>query len=192
MKSSLHSLIPFLPFLLSYSTNCQLRTLPQFYLSERVRVTLRLAVYCQKVRLGVRPLETHDQYFFQLNTCSYNPYVTCSLTRGWVCRLQLLLVLASAVILGPSPAGLITLLYCLRFETPPTWRARSPFLYPPGTGLPSYTPRHWVRISSPATTRRTTVKVFEPASSRVFRYIASVRPSQKIPLFLLLRVDSLL
>jgi hypothetical protein len=27
--------------------------------------------------------------------------------------------------------------YCLRFETPPpTWRARSPYLYPPGTGWP--------------------------------------------------------
>jgi hypothetical protein len=34
--------------------------------------------------------------FFQLNTCGHNPYVTSSLTRGWVCRLQLLLVLASA------------------------------------------------------------------------------------------------
>jgi hypothetical protein len=34
-----------------------------------------------------------------------------------VCRLQLLLVLASAVILGPTPVGLMTILYCLRFET---------------------------------------------------------------------------
>jgi hypothetical protein len=36
---------------------------------------------------------------FQLNSCGYSPHVTSSLTRGWVCRLQLLLVLASAVIL---------------------------------------------------------------------------------------------
>jgi hypothetical protein len=35
-----------------------------------------------------------------LNTCGYNPYVTSSLTRGWVCCLQLLLTLTSAVILG--------------------------------------------------------------------------------------------
>jgi hypothetical protein len=34
--------------------------------------------------------------------------------------------------------------YCPRLETPPTWRARSPYLYPPGTGWPSYIPRHWV------------------------------------------------
>jgi hypothetical protein len=30
----------------------------------RVRVTLRLVVYRQLVRLGDKPLETHDQQFF--------------------------------------------------------------------------------------------------------------------------------
>jgi hypothetical protein len=60
----------------------------------------------------------------------------------------------------------MTIFYCLRFETHPTWRARSPYLYPPGTGWPSYTSRHWVPFSSPPTTRRTTVEVFEPASTR--------------------------
>jgi hypothetical protein len=33
------------------------------------------------------------------------------------------------------PEGLMTIFYCLKFETPPTWRARSPFLYPPGTWM---------------------------------------------------------
>jgi hypothetical protein len=28
----------------------------------------------------------------------------------------------------------MTVFYCLKFETPPTWRARSPYLYPSGTG----------------------------------------------------------
>jgi hypothetical protein len=28
----------------------------------------------------------------------------------------------------------------LRFEIPPTWKARSPYLYPPGNVWPSYTP----------------------------------------------------
>jgi hypothetical protein len=51
------------------------------------------------IQLGDKPLETHDQHFFQLNICGHRPYVTSSLTRGWVCRLQLVLVLASAVIL---------------------------------------------------------------------------------------------
>jgi hypothetical protein len=49
-------------------------------------VTLRLAVYRQSVRLGVKPLKTHDQsFFFQLNSCGNSPYVTSSLTRSWVC-----------------------------------------------------------------------------------------------------------
>jgi hypothetical protein len=31
---------------------------------DKVKVTLRLAVYRQSVRLDVKPLETHDQTFF--------------------------------------------------------------------------------------------------------------------------------
>jgi hypothetical protein len=63
----------------------------------RIKVTLRLEVYRQSARLRAKPLETHDQcFFFLLNTCGYSPYVTLSLTREWICRLQLLLILASA------------------------------------------------------------------------------------------------
>jgi hypothetical protein len=39
-------------------------------------------------------------------------------------------------------------------ETPPTCRTSSPYLYPLGTGWPSYTPGHWVPFPSPRTTRR--------------------------------------
>jgi hypothetical protein len=56
--------------------------------------------------------------------------------------------------LGPSPAGLVNIFYCLRFEALP------------GTGWPSYTSRHWVPFSSSPTTRRAMVEVFEPASTR--------------------------
>jgi hypothetical protein len=67
----------------------------------RVRVTLRLSVYRKSVCLGDKPLLilTTSNFISQLNTCGYSPYVTSSLTRGRVCRLQLLLVLASPVIL---------------------------------------------------------------------------------------------
>jgi hypothetical protein len=35
------------------------------------------------ISLGVKLLETQDEYcFFQLNTCSYSPYVTSSVTRA--------------------------------------------------------------------------------------------------------------
>jgi hypothetical protein len=42
---------------------------------------------------------------FRLNICFHSPYVTSSLTRRWVCRLQLLLGLASAVILNLECSG---------------------------------------------------------------------------------------
>jgi hypothetical protein len=51
----------------------------------RVRITLRLAVYRQSVRLGVKSLQAQtSDFFFQMNTCRNSPYVTSSLTRGWV------------------------------------------------------------------------------------------------------------
>jgi hypothetical protein len=50
--------------------------------------------------LATSPLSpTTRNFIFQLSTCGCSPYVTSSLTRGWVCRLQLLLVLASAGLL---------------------------------------------------------------------------------------------
>jgi hypothetical protein len=72
----------------------------------RVIVTLRLAVYRPSFRLGDKPLRlTISNFSFQLNSRGYSPYVISSLTRGWVCRLELLLVLASAVILrSDTPA----------------------------------------------------------------------------------------
>jgi hypothetical protein len=51
----------------------------------------------------LRPM-TSD-FIFQLNTCDYYPHVISSMTRGWVCRLQLLLGLASAVILRVESRG---------------------------------------------------------------------------------------
>jgi hypothetical protein len=76
-------------------------------------------------------------------------YGAPSLTRGLVCLLQLLLSSPAQSFTGPSPAGFMTTFYCLRFETPPTWRIRSLYLYPPGTGWPGYAPRHWVILPSP-------------------------------------------
>jgi hypothetical protein len=70
-----------------------------------VGVTLRLAVYRQSVCLDDNPLRLATSNFIsQLNTCGYSPYVT-SLRRGWVCHLQLLLVLAGAVILMSESRG---------------------------------------------------------------------------------------
>jgi hypothetical protein len=126
--------------------------------TTNVRVTLRLAVYSQSVRLGDKPLETHDQQFFPGWTLAIIVLMQLSLWREdgsvvynscWASPAQSLS--------GPSHARLITTFYYLRFETPQTWRARSPYLYPPGRRWPGYTPRHWVPFSFPPTTRRATV-----------------------------------
>jgi hypothetical protein len=120
----------------------------------RVRVTLQLAVYRQSVRLVDKA-----EFFFRLNTCGHSPYVTSSLTRGLVCRLQLLLVLASAFILRSKSRRTHDHLLLSQIRDSPNLKPRFPYLYPPGTGWPNYIPRHWVPFPSPSTTRRATVEV---------------------------------
>jgi hypothetical protein len=67
------------------------------YDSEPVRVTLRMPVNRQSVQNDAETFETHCQNFFsQLNSCGHSPYITSSLTRGWVCHLHLLLAIPSA------------------------------------------------------------------------------------------------
>jgi hypothetical protein len=61
------------------------------------------------------------------------------------------------------------LLLCLRFETPPTWRARSLTYIPQEQGGPVIPPGTGVLFSSLPTTRMTTVEVFEPGSTREHR-----------------------
>jgi hypothetical protein len=97
------------------------------------------------VCLGFKPQSgAYDQIFITVRQLRVCWYVAPSLTRGRVCRLQLLLSSPAQSFSGPSPEGLMTTYYCLRFETPQTWRTRSLYFYPTGTGWPGYTPRHWV------------------------------------------------
>jgi hypothetical protein len=57
-------------------------------LKGKSELSLRPGVYHKSVRLGVKPLETHEQeIFLQLNHCGNSPYITSSLTRRWVCLL---------------------------------------------------------------------------------------------------------
>jgi hypothetical protein len=115
--------------------------------------------------LATSPLRLTISSFFQLSTCFHSPYVTSSQTWGWVCRLELLLVLISTIILGSKSRATPDIFYCLKFEALPTWITRSPYLYPPGIGWSSCTPTHWVLFSSPPTTSRARVEVFELAST---------------------------
>jgi hypothetical protein len=79
-----------------------------------------------------------------MNTCGYSLYVTSYLTRESVCRLQMLLVLASAVILRSESRGTHDHISLSQIRDSANLEARSPYLYPPGTGWPGYTPRHCV------------------------------------------------
>jgi hypothetical protein len=97
------------------------------------------------VCLGVKhPSGAYDQIFIavrQLRVCWCG---ALSLTRERVCRLQLLLVLASAVILGSEARRTRDHISLSQIRDSPNLEGRSLYLYPPGTGWPSYTPRHWV------------------------------------------------
>jgi hypothetical protein len=98
-----------------------------------------------------------NNFIFQLNTYGYNPYVTSSLTRGWICCLQLLLVFASAVILRSESRGTHDHILLSQIRDSPTMEGQVPVFI---------SPRHWVPFSSPPTTRRAPVEVFNPASTR--------------------------
>jgi hypothetical protein len=111
----------------------------------RVRVTLWLAVYRQSV-LATSPLRPMSIIFiFQLNTCGCSPYVTSSLMREWVCCSQLLLGLASAVILKSKPRGTHNHILLSQIQDPQPG-GPGPHIYipqeyggpviPPGTGFP--------------------------------------------------------
>jgi hypothetical protein len=94
-------------------------------------------------------------FYFYLNTCDHSPYVTSSLTTGWVCRLQLLLTLTSAVILRSVSRGTHDQILLSQIRDSPNLEGQ-----PTGTGWPGYTPKHWVPFLSLPTTRRAMVEVF--------------------------------
>jgi hypothetical protein len=86
-----------------------------------------------------------SNFFFSLNTCFHGPYITSSLTRGWVCSLQFLLTLASAVNLRSKSRGTHDHILLSQIRDSPNLEA-GPRIYipqeqggpviPPGTGCP--------------------------------------------------------
>jgi hypothetical protein len=80
-----------------------------------------------------QPLEIQEQYFF------FQPNTFIVLMYHPLCREDGSVVYSccwpspAQSFSGSSPAELTTTFNCLRFETPPARRARSSYLYPPGT-----------------------------------------------------------
>jgi hypothetical protein len=128
----------------------------------RIRVTLRLAVNRQRVRLGDKPLRlTTSNFICQLNVCGYSPYVTSSLTRGYVCRLRLLLVLASVVIFGSESRGTRDHNLLSQIRDSPNLEGQVPVFF-----IPRLYPQTLGSFSSLPTNRRVTLEVCDPASTR--------------------------
>jgi hypothetical protein len=105
--------------------------------------------------LATSPLRlTTINCIFQLNICSYSPYVTSFLVRGWVCHLQLLLALACAVILRSKSRGAHDHILLSQIRGSPHPGRLGPRIYipqqqgcpvvPPGTGFPF---RRFVRLT---------------------------------------------
>jgi hypothetical protein len=133
----------------------------------RVRVLYGWRYTASLFVLETRPLRlTIRNFIFQPNTCGYSPYVTSSLTRGWICRLQVLLVLASAVIIRSESRGTHNYILKSQIQDSPNMEGQAPDLSHPETGWTGYTPRQWVPFSSSPMYRRATVEVFDPAFPR--------------------------
>jgi hypothetical protein len=110
--------------------------------------------------------------------------------RGWVCRLRLLLALASKVILWSEFRGTHNHILLSWVRDSPNLEGQVPVCISPRKRGICYTPRLWVPFSSPPTIRRSTVEVFDPAATQGVhilpgtvrsssRYTASGRTPQK-------------
>jgi hypothetical protein len=135
------------------SDSPDLEGLVLIFMSPRNSVTLHY--YQQSVGQSVLVSGTHlgpiARIILLSGSCS--TAVVPSLMRGWVCSLQLQLVLPAQSFSGFESPGTLNHI-CLRI--------RSSDLYLPGTGWPSYTWRNWVPFLSPLnTTHRATVEIFE-------------------------------
>jgi hypothetical protein len=100
--------------------------LPTTELASESRVILRLAIYRHWVRLGGSSLETHDQHFFEQDTCFHSLYVISSV-RIWEWELSLVVELTSS-----QSQGYVTTYgqsASLSWNKTPIWGLRPDFCY---------------------------------------------------------------
>jgi hypothetical protein len=87
------------------------------------------------------------------------------LTRGRVCYLLLLLAFVSTVMLRSESRGTHDYILLPQIQDSPNPVGQVPVFTSLSNRCTNYNPRHWVSFSSPATIRRVTVEVFDPAST---------------------------
>jgi hypothetical protein len=130
-------------------------------MTVEVEVTLWLT-NSQSVCLGIEhPCGTCDQILLPVGVLLSE---ICSLISVRLSDERTGLQFAVYSLNGLNHAEPVTILYCLIWDSP-TWTARFPYLYIPGTGWPSYTPGHWVPFTSSLTTCRAMVEVSNPPST---------------------------
>jgi hypothetical protein len=106
----------------------------------------------------------YDQIFITVRQLQFCWYGTLSLTRGRVCRLQLLLGLASAVILGSESRETRDHILLSQIRDYPKLEGQVLVLISPRNRATQLHPQPLGPFSSPPTTRRATVEALEPAS----------------------------
>jgi hypothetical protein len=98
--------------------------------------------------LATSPLRhTTSNFSFQLNIYFHSPYITSSLTRGWVYSLQLLLALASAVILRSDSHETLDHILFPQIRDYPNLGNQVPVFISPRNRVAQLYPRPWVPFS---------------------------------------------
>jgi hypothetical protein len=102
-----------------------------------------------------------------------------------VCRLQFLLVLASAVIFGSESNGNHDHILLSQLPDSSNLEGQVPVFISPRNRVTQLNSRYWVPFSSFPTIHSATVEIIKPASTFVSdsNYIASERPQQKTAKF---------
>jgi hypothetical protein len=117
--------------------------------------------------LATIPFETHDHIlFYQLHICDYSPYVTSPLTKRMGLSFTIAAGLASGVILMSESRGTHDQLLLSQIRDSPNLDGQIPVFISPRNRVSRLYPQTLGLFSSPPTTRRVTVEVFDPASTR--------------------------
>jgi hypothetical protein len=98
------------------------------------------------------PWDSRLEFFSKMDTCGLSPYITSSLTRGWVYHLQLMQVLASAFILASESCGTSDHILISQIRDFPFCRLlrlaglRWKYSTPPPHGKLHSTPGIWIKL----------------------------------------------
>jgi hypothetical protein len=135
---------------------------------DRVRVFYDWRFSANQFVLATNPLRLTTSNCFWLNNCFHILYVTSPVTKECFCRLKLLLVVASAVILKSESRMIHDHILLSQIRDSPKLEGQVLLFISPRNRVAQLRvyPQALGSFASPPTTRRAMVEVFEPASTR--------------------------